>query len=397
MKTILLCILLQQYLNVQHERLGFSGVLLIAKKDSIIYQGATGMASMEFNVPNSIDSRFKIASVTKSFTAWLIVQAAKEGKLRLTDPLSSYIPNRWSKITIEQLLTHTSGIPHNEGITDYWTIKSRLPLTKEQALQSILEMELLPQGTHYSSPGYFLLACILETVYKTSYEKILAAKLPLLKQTGVYNIRSVIPSLSAGYHMMGDSLTVAPYRDPSLMKGSGDLYTTAKDLLKWNNTCNDFSYGWMKEGDAFYHGGGSFGCSAINVVYPKDSLSIILLSNVSVMPVNEMWHDIEKIISNQPFEMPKVNSHIKIEDPAKFSGIYQSEGTTLQIILQNDQLYAKLGNNPAFEIFADSSLEFSGKKVNIRIIFKQDEKGNITGLQAEGRGRTLHFIKNLQY
>ncbi|SIN90539.1 serine hydrolase domain-containing protein [Chitinophaga niabensis] len=397
MKYILLCLLLQQYLEVQHERLGFSGVLLIAKKDSIVYQETIGMASRELNVPINKDNRFKVASVTKSFTAWLIVQAAKEGKLRLTDPLSSYIPNRWPEITIEQLLTHTSGIPHNEGIKDYWTIISRLPLTKEQALEAILEMKLLPKGMHYSSPGYFLLACILEKVYQTSYEKVLAAKLPLLKNTGIYNVRSIIPPLTAGYHMMGDSLTVAPYRDPSLMKGSGDLYTTAEDLLKWNNTCTDFNYGWMKEGDAYYHGGGSFGCSAINVVYPKDSLSIILLSNVSVMPVNEMWHDIEKIVFNQPFEMPQVNAHIKIEDLAKFSGKYESEGTTLQIIAANDQLYAKLGSNPAFEIYANTPLEFSGKKVNVRIIFKQDEKGNVTGLQVEGRGRPLHFIKNLQY
>jgi Beta-lactamase class C and other penicillin binding proteins len=390
--------LLDQYLEVQHQRLGFSGVLLIAKKDSIVYQGTIGMASEELNVPLSINNRFRVASITKSFTAWLIVQAAKEGKLRLTDPLSSYIPNRWPKITIEQLLTHTSGIPHNEGITDYWTIKSRLPLTKEQALEAILEMKLLPaEGMHYSSPGYFLLACILETVYKTSYEKLLLAKLPLLKHTGVYNIRSIIPSLTAGYHMMGDSLVVAPYRDPSLMKGSGDLYSTAADLLLWNNTCREFNYGWMKEGDAFYHGGGSFGCSAINVVYPKDSLSIILLSNVSVMPVNEMWHDIEKIIFNRPFEMPQVNTYIKITNPQQFSGTYETNGATLQIIAVKDQLYAKLGNNPAFEIFANGPLEFSGKKVNIRIIFKKDEKGNIKGLQVEGRGNPLHFIKNLHY
>ncbi len=397
MKYLLLCMLLQQYIDVQHQRLGFSGVLLIAKKDSIVYQGTVGMASMELNVPVKTDYKFRVASITKSFTAWLIVQAAKEGKLRLTDPLSSYIPNRWPEITIEQLLTHTSGIPHNEGIRDYWTIRSRLPLTKEQALEAILEMKLLPEGMHYSSPGYFLLACILEKVYHTSYEKLLAAKLPHLKQTGVYNVRSIIPFLTSGYHMIGDSLTVAPYRDPSLMKGSGDLYTTAEDLLKWNNTCNDFSYGWMKEGDAFYHGGGSFGCSAINVVYPKDSLSIILLSNVSAMPVNEMWHDIEKIVFNRPFEIPEIKSYIKIEEPSKYTGKYETEGATLQIILQNDQLYAKLGNNPAFEIYAGSLLEFSGKKVNIRIIFKQDEKGNVIGLLTEGRGRTLHFIKNLHY
>ncbi|MRG43841.1 serine hydrolase [Chitinophaga sp. SYP-B3965] len=388
MKTIILSLLLQ-YMQIQHERLGFSGILLVAKHDKVLYQQTIGMASVELNVPISIDNKFRIASVTKSFTAWLIVQAAKEGKLRLTDSLSSYIPNRWPKITIEELLTHTSGIPHNEGITDYWTIKSRLPLTKEQALAEILQMKLLEKGTHYSSPGYFLLACILEKVYKNSYENILRSKLPL-KSTGVYNMQTIFPSMTTGYHMMGDSLITAPYRDASLMKGSGDVYTTAKDLLLWNNTCNDYTYGWTKEGDAYYHGGGSFGCSAINVVYPKDSISIILLSNVSAMPVNEMWHDIEKIIFNRPFEMPQINTPIKIADPAKFAGRYE----TLQIINVNEKLYAKLGSNPAFEIFASGPLEFFGKKVNIRLIFEQDSTGRITGLKAEGNGRTLQFNKS---
>jgi len=296
------------------------------------------------------------------------------------------------------LLTHTAGVPHNEGITDYWTIKSRLPLTTEQALAEILEMKLLPKGEmHYSSPGYFLLACILESVYKTSYENLLKAKLPSLKHTGIYNTRAVIPGLTAGYHMVGDTLTAAPYRDASLMKGSGDLYSTAADLLLWNNTCTDFTYGWMKEGEAYYHGGGSFGCSAINVVYPEEGLSIILLSNVSVMPVNEMWHDIEKIIFNRPFEMPQIRAQIKIEDPAKFAGKYETTDAALQIMAVNGQLYAKLGNNPAFEIFAVNALEFFGKKVNVRIIFKQGDKGNITGLQVEGKGRTLHFNKSLHY
>jgi len=91
MKTLLLCILLQsnllqQYLDVQHKRLGFSGVLLIAKKDSIVYQGSVGMASAELNVPIKIDNRFRIASITKSFTAWLIVQAAKRREAPFNGP-----------------------------------------------------------------------------------------------------------------------------------------------------------------------------------------------------------------------------------------------------------------------------------------------------------------------
>lgn len=401
-KYITICLLLvhplcnaqlHEYLEVQHQRLGFSGIVLVAKKNKVLYMETVGKASEELNVPIRVNSKFRIASVTKSFTARLVMMAVAEGKLKLTDSLSAFIPNSWRKITIQQLLTHTSGIPHNEGIKDYWTIKSRLPLTKEQALAEILQMKLL-DGPHYSSPGYFLLACILEAVYKTSYAQLLAEKFAL-KNTGVYNMHTIFPDMTMGYHMMGDSLIVAPYRDASLMKGSGDMYTTAGDLLQWNNSCTNFEYGWMKEGDAYYHGGGSFGCSAINVVYPKDSISIILLSNVSAMPVDEMWHDIDKIIFSKPFTMPQIKAKVEIGELAKFSGKYVSDpgAPDLQVLLMNNQLYAKLGTNPAFEIYPGGALQFFGKKVNINLVFKQDEAGKITGLDVDGRGRMLHFVK----
>jgi CubicO group peptidase (beta-lactamase class C family) len=431
--------LLHQYLTIQQKRVGFNGVVLISKNNQVLYQETIGQASVELNVPLSVSSVFKIASVTKSFTAMLVVIAAQEGRLKLNDSLATYFPDltepSWRGITIDQLLSHRSGVPHNEGITDYWLFKSLLALNRQQALAEIFKTKLLfAPGTSvkYSSPGYFLLAAILENVYHKNYDAILKEKItqPLgMSHTGIANTRTIIPGMVSSYHLLGDSLTVAPYRDFSLMKGSGDMYATASDLLKWANSFagnqwddkikvqifvpgpgnafkNDgdpYGYGWYirssadKLKTAYYHGGGSYGCSAMTVWYPQDKTAVVILSNVSTLPVNEIWADIEKIIFNEPFKLPEVNNKLVINAAQlkQFGGSYSSADgkMELSIIANNDQLYAKLGNNPAFEIYPDSSLGFYGKKVNIKFTFRQDQEGLTTGLVADGRGQIITFNK----
>lgn len=430
--------LLNEYLAIQQKRIGFNGVVLIAKNDTILFNKAFGKSSYENNTSLTIDSKFKIASITKSFTAMLTALAVKEGKLNFGDSLAMFYPelkdSSWRKITIEQMLSHSSGIPHNEGIADYWSFTSLLPLNNQQALDEIFKMKLLfIPGTDvkYSSPGYFLLASILENIYKKNSVNLLKEKIttPLgMAHTGIFNTRAIIDDMSYPYHLLGDSLIVAPYRDFSLMKGSGDMYSNAHDLLKWLNSFesnmwdeeikeqiftpytkglygNDdrYGYGWFirpaNDHDklAYYVGGGTFGCSAISTWYPTEKMTIIILSNISTLPVNELWNDLEKIIFNQPIRLPEVKRDLKIsfDQLEKFKGSYitNTGDTKLLIVTENERLYAKLGNNPIFEIYSDSFLGFYGKKVNVKITFQQSTDGQITGLVAEGRGQVLIFNK----
>ena len=137
---------LSQYLQIQQQRIGFNGVVVIAEKEKVLYSKAMGKASFELDVPITLHSAFRIASVTKQFTAYLVTSAILDGKIRPTDSLKLYFPalneQNWRNITIHQLLTHTSGVPHNEGITDYWSLKSKLPLSREKALKEIFAMKL---------------------------------------------------------------------------------------------------------------------------------------------------------------------------------------------------------------------------------------------------------------
>ncbi|MEO5562630.1 MAG: serine hydrolase domain-containing protein [Chitinophagaceae bacterium] len=422
--------LLHTYLELQHQRLGFNGVVLVSKNGHVIYQVSIGKASQELDVPLNPGAVFRIASVSKQFTAVLIGLAVEEGRLRLDDSLAMFFPSiksyQWRRISLHQLLSHTSGIPHNEGITDYWLLKSRLPLSKEQALDEILSMKLLFEpgmDMKYSSPGYFLLACILEIAYKHPYAEILEEKIlqPLqMKHSGVIVSGKLIPGMTSAYHLLDDSLVIAPYRDFSLMKGSGDLYASAEDLAKWNSSFSGkgiwsealkkllftvhtqkmphYGYGWfIRSGkrSVYYHGGGTFGCSALSAWYPNEQLSIVILSNVSVLPVNELWNDIEKIIFKEPFELPVISHAIQMSNVElqSFTGIYVQEVQELSILFVNNQLYAKLGAKPPFEIYPENRFKFYGKKVNVHLTFKTDGEGNITGLETELRGQTHQFNK----
>jgi CubicO group peptidase (beta-lactamase class C family) len=234
--------LLKQYLAIQHQRLHFNGIVLVSKNNKTLYKVCIGKASHELNVPMQPDAVFRIASISKQFTAMLVALSMQEGKLRLTDSLAFFFPELknadWRKINLHQLLSHTSGIPHNEGIKDYWLLKSRLPLSKKQALDEIFAMQLLfnpGSDMKYSSPGYFLLACILETVYKRSYATILEEKIlhPLqMKHSGILVTGNIIPGMVSPYHLVNDSLASAPYRDLSLMEGSGNGFASAEDQME---------------------------------------------------------------------------------------------------------------------------------------------------------------------
>lgn len=428
---------LKQYLEIQSQRIGFNGSVFISKDKRSVFTSHVGLASVELSAPINRNSTFALASISKSFTAALTLIAVTEGKLKLSDSLSIFFPEltdaQWRGITIHQLLSHQSGMPHNEGIAEYFISKSTQSFTRAQAITEILSLKLIAKpgsNTKYSSPGYFLLATILENIYKKGYGQLIQEKINTslkLQNTGQLNNRIIVQNLVQGYAQVNDQLTVAPYRSYSLMKGSGDMYSNGEDLLHFldhfstlniqpdlrNKMFNAQSQGPVERGDyygygwflraknenqpkAFYHGGGSYGVSTLMASYPEENLSIVILNNVSVIPVNEIWSDIEKIVLGKSFDLPVIRKSVElsIEDLSHFSGVYMHEnGMSLQIISQDGRLYAKMGNNSAFEIFCEKPNYFYGKKVSIDLIFELGTNKQITSLRTTGNGREFNFTK----
>ena len=426
---------LETYLNVIHHKKNFNGEILISNGNDIIFQKAVGMASFENDVRLENGAKYRIASITKTFTGALIAIAQEEQKLNVHDRINDYLLElspKFKGITILHLLKHSSGIPHNESIKNYWQIKSKLQMTPEQAIKEINGLDLLFEPgskMKYSSLGYYLLASILENVYKSDFEDILQHKILnklQMTETGVIDNLKIIPQKTSGYHLVtDDSLVVAPYRNYSMLKGAGDMYSTTSDLLKWNNSFysstlltqnvqdiifkksnhsmpkNDdsYGYGWYLNSDMpkkYYHGGGTWGYSTFTSIYPDSKISIIILSNVSILPISNIALDVEKIVFGKPFQMPLIKEvSEKSENIEMYSGKFIADRNqmVLSIIKIENSLYAKLGGNPPFEIYPKVNHQFFGKKVEIEFTFEVNDANLVTGLLANGMGKSFQFKK----
>jgi CubicO group peptidase (beta-lactamase class C family) len=427
-------LLLRKYLQSIHEKKSFHGEVLIAKEQKIIFNDAIGSSSFEKNLATTTGSPYRIASISKTFTAALIAIAQEEHKLAFDDQARLYIKNlseKFSKITIHQLLTHTSGLPHNEGIKDYWLIKSRQPLTNDQILAEINGCDLLFEPglkMHYSSLGYYLLSAVLENVYQDSYHKILHHKILTPLQLNQTDGGNTLPTNSpTGYHAVkDDSLVIAPHRRYDMLKGAGDMFSTTRDLINWTTSFFDeklvsektlqtmlngidltpptsksnYCYGWYVKTDKpkrYHHGGGTWGYSSWLAYYPDEKLTIVVLSNVSVLPVESIGTDLERIMYGLPFEFPKMETVVASDstDAGIYAGHYISDSgkmnVTISVHSKND-LYLQLAGNPPFQIYPKGNYRYFGKKVEIELAFEVKDHV-VTGFKAERMGQTFHFTK----
>jgi CubicO group peptidase (beta-lactamase class C family) len=301
---------LSAYMEPFDKTRNFSGTVLVARGGHILFQQSYGMASYELMVPNSNQTRYHIASVSKTFTALAIQQLQEQGRLNISDPVSRYIPSfpNGDRITIDNLLIHASGIPDINGLLDYDTF-ALSPHTAEQLVAKFAELPLEFQPgaeQRYSNSNYNLLALVVEKVSGETYEGYLGRHIfgPLgMQNSGADGDTSrVIPSLAPGYVPSGVAdYERAPYLDWSNKTGNGSIYSTAEDLYRFDRALNTDAllksatrqryfvdgpgnrYGWYmtkRLGHRLMAGKGhSPGFTAELDRYIEDDVTIILLSN----------------------------------------------------------------------------------------------------------------------
>jgi len=295
----------------------FSGAVLIGRNGKILFQKAYGSANREWNIPNTTQTRFRIASLTKQFTAAAILILQDKGRLKVSDSIFRYLtelPPQCQQITIHQLLTHTSGLPEYTSPTE---IEKTLNLTGATAQQLINLVKQQPMiftpGTKliYCNTGYLLLGMIIEKVSGLDYSMFLDRNIfvPLqLKNTG-YDIRAnILPGRASGYWMRNGRMENAGYVDASIPFAAGGLYSTVGDLYKWNEALANgsllsdesrramftpypeaelsgmhYGYGVViseKFGQLRYsHGGGIQGFASAIERYPRANICVVILAN----------------------------------------------------------------------------------------------------------------------
>lgn len=227
-------------IEAYHKNDVFNGAVLVAKKGQIIYEKAFGYADREWNIPNTIDTKFRIASISKPFTALLVLQLAESGKINLNGTITKYIPDYKGKlgdsITIHQLLTHTSGVltnldPETEVIQErlYHNLRDLIKYTESA------DLYFRPgTGFRYSNHGYYILAYIVEKVTGKRFDDVLKENILIpagLSNTNQSDHSRIEKNLAKGYeYKLLYGYENAPCFDDSYTVGAGGLISTAEDL-----------------------------------------------------------------------------------------------------------------------------------------------------------------------
>jgi len=315
----------------------FSGTVLVARNGTILYKQAFGFANREWNTPNDLETKFEIGSMTKQFTALLILQFVNEGKITLDGHITDYLPyyrkDTGKKVTIRELLSHTSGIPEFLSYPGFQTgPASRTHYGVQQFAAEFCSGDLkFAPGTRfeYSNSGYFLLGAILEQVSGTTYERLLQDRIliPLkMKNSGYTHTETILAHRAAGYERSSGGFQNARYYDMSIPFAAGAMYSTVEDLLRWDQALyteqllparlrnllftpnlEDYGFGWSiyvpKAGQPntgetiLMHGGAIFGFQSVIERIPGSRELIVLLDNSDSTKILEIARDIRAAVN----------------------------------------------------------------------------------------------------
>jgi CubicO group peptidase (beta-lactamase class C family) len=386
----------------------FNGSVLVAKKGKILLSKGYGMANFNYDVPNTNLTKFKLASVSKQFTAMLIMILEERGKLSTDDKLSKYIPDypQGDKITIHNLLTHTSGIPDFTQLPVFDSIMTH-PFTLEEEIKLFKNKKLdFEPGTkhQYSNSGYLLLTYIIEKASGKTYGEFVqeAIFVPLgMKNSGLYSNSEVLKNVANGYTDNGGKIENVQYIDMSIPAGAGALYSTVEDMFLWDQSWyteklvkkasqdkmltpfkDNYAYGWMVDNyngrKWAYHSGGIQGFSTIIHRFPNDSVCIVVLKNVDNYMAFSPGRVLRAIMFGEKYELPVEYKEIAVDKKIfqKLIGEYElMPGFIVTITTEGDKLYSQATGQSKLELHPESEYKYFFKEVDAQLEFMKDAKG----------------------
>jgi CubicO group peptidase (beta-lactamase class C family) len=382
----------------------FNGTALVYKKGKVILEKGYGYQDINNKVSNTSNTIFQIGSITKQFTATVILKLAEDNKLTLQDQLTKYFPDypRGNEITIAHLLSHTSGIYEYFRNPEYQVLKREKTLTKEDrvALFKGKPMDFNP-GTAFSycNSGYELLGLIIEQITHKPYEQVVREMIlkPLKMDNSGFDFTGLKSNLKAKPYTLysNNKVTESTPWDSTATYAAGSLYSNAKDLYLWNEgllknkiikkatlekaytpILNDYGYAWwietLYDKRVVSHGGNVDGFTSHFIRVPEDDICIVLLNNTYNHEIESIGNSILAILYNKPY---KVLNGIKIpnEDLKKYEGKYEVNSEySILISSSNTQLFVQINEEPKFEVFAQNLESFFSKDEDLRIKFKSD-------------------------
>lgn len=402
----------------------FIGTVLVVRGGETVLSQGYGMADLANQVPHSPQTRFRIGSVTKQFTAAAILQLQDRGLLNVQAPVATYLPDYPHKtVTLHHLLTHTAGLPNLTSFPDYFEWMDQ-PTTLEALIARFqdLPLEFEPGSQHrYSNSGYVLLTHVIETVSGQSYAAYLEENLltPLGMENTGYDL-SPVAGLARGYTRNAQEYQPAAPINMAVPQGAGGLHSTVGDLARWNQALfgNDpgdreilsqraiatmtapqvslgiaeapgLSYGYglvidhESEQPRIGHGGGINGFVSSLIYLPQQDTTIVVLSNMESINPEQISTGLAAILLGESYDLPQALDTVTVSAGVleRYVGTYQfAPEFQIAITVEAGQLYAQGTGQPTIALYPASDTEFFALAPDLRIFFTPTAAGTVESL-----------------
>ncbi len=397
--------------------------VLVVKDGKTIIRKAYGMGNIELNIPLRPDMVFRLGSITKQFTSAAIMKLVEQGKINLDDPMTKYLPDypvHGYNITIENLLTHTSGIKSYTSLPEVMEQQINEDLTVQELTDTFKNqpMDFAPSTAYlYNNSGYSLLGAIIEKVSGKTYEEYIQEEIftPLGMTHSYYgSFTKIIPNRVMGYHVTEDGVQNAEYISMRIPYSAGSLLSTVDDLQKWTDALyagkvvsneslqkmttpyvlsngknagsdkEDQGYGYalsvadLKGHRVVGHGGGINGFSTnLQRIEDEDLLVVILTNNASAtIGPSTVTSQLFAIALDEPFVEPD-EVKVKASLIKKYAGdyVYEKFGVTISISYADGKLYSQTMGGSKKQLRPSSKTDFFFQNDLVRISFIIDKSG----------------------
>lgn len=393
---------------------------LVSRNGQIIYKKAFGMANLELNTPMQVDNVFWIASIGKQFTAVAILQLMEQGKINLQDEITKFIPDyptQGNEITIEHLLTHTSGIHNFSGMEDPEK-KLALDCTPTEVIDFFknLPMRFAPGAEwEYSNSGYFLLGYIIEIITGKPYSEYLEENFfkPLGMTNSLYANDTRIIKNRVGAYSLGDyGFENSKSRNITHVYSAGAIQSTVEDFYKWHQAVHtyklvkkenldkaftrykltdgretDYGYGWklgyVYDSPSIWHGGSIEGFGTTEIYLPKEEVFVAVFANCDCIYPKDIASRLAALTAGRPYEyeeIPVENTILK-----GYTGLFENKKGQQRIItVSENKLFSQLGRGPKSNLKAyQKDMFFFDHDAMFTIEFSRNTKGKIEKLTTK--------------
>lgn len=411
----------------------FSGVILVTKDDKVVASAGYGMADVEFQVPNTPQTRFRIASVTKPITAAAVMLLSDEGKLSVEDPIDKYLsncPDAWKAITIRQLLTHTSGLPDYFDLAGY--DEKKLAYTGgEDFIDKLGDLPLQSspgKDYRYTNSNYVLLGYIIDAASGEPYETFLRERIlgPLhMDNSGCDYGTAVIRNRAIGYSW-NKEIVPAAFFEMQNPFASGCVYSTAEDLSRFvralvggklvkKSTLEtmlmagkaDYAYGWYVANwngrRVIMHGGSLSGFKSDLRYLPDDDVCVVVLSNIDLTRAAQIAEVLTRLALGDNYDQAAVDSPLdtvgKLREVAGDAGIAEAcAGVYLLpmgefiVTREGSKLFLKTPEDPdKAELQRESDMTFFIRgPAGVQLSFLKNSEGRVDAVKLTVRGREFN-------